>query len=61
MNFISYIVVDWNNSNPTLPRKPILMTKTEALRLNKQLLLNNETKRYVREELGFCLNNLNRK
>ena len=61
MSFISYIAVDWDKSNPILPEKPILMTKTEAFKLNKQLLLNGEKKRYVREELGLSLNNLNKK
>lgn len=61
MNFISYISVDWNQKNPIIPKKPILMTKIEAFNLNKQLLLNGEKKRYVREELGLTLNNLNKK
>tara|TARA_E500000331_G_C16981505_1_gene593760 strand:+ start:198 stop:383 length:186 start_codon:yes stop_codon:yes gene_type:complete len=61
MSFISYIAVDWGKSNPILPQRPILMTKTEAFKLNKQLLLNNENKRYVREELGLTLNNSNKK
>ena len=61
MSFISYIAVDWDKSNPILPEKPILMTKTEAFKLNKQLLLNGEKKRYVREELGLSLNNSNKK
>ena len=61
MSFISYIAVDWGKSNPILSQRPILMTKTEAFNLNKQLLLNNEKKRYVREELGLSLNNSNKK
>lgn len=61
MSFISYIAVDWSKSNPILPQRPILMTKTEAFNLNKQLLLNDEKKRYVREELGLSLNNSNKK
>jgi hypothetical protein len=61
MSFISYIAVDWGKPNSILPQRPILMTKTEAFNLNKQLLLNNEKKRYVREELGLSLNNSNKK
>ena len=33
MSFISYIAVDWGKSNPILPQRPILMTKTEAFKL----------------------------
>lgn len=61
MSFISYIAVDWDKANPILPQRPILMTKTEAFKLNKQLLLNGEKKRYIREELGLSLNNLTKK
>ena len=61
MSFISYIAVDWDEANPILPQSPILLTKTEAFKLNKQLLLNGEKKRYVREELGLSLNNSNKK
>ena len=61
MSFISYIAVDWDKTNPILPQRPILMTKTEAFNLNKQLLLNGEKKRYIREELGLSLNNTNKK
>lgn len=61
MSFTSYIAVDWGKPNPILPQRPMLLTKWEAFELNKQLLLNGEKKRYVREELGLGLNNLNKK
>jgi len=49
----NYIAVDWDrpHGHERLPEKPISMTKDEAFQLNKQLLLNGEKKRYVREEL----------
>lgn len=48
-----YIAVDWDrpHGHERLPEKPIQMTKEEAFKLNKQLLLNNEQKRYIRAEL----------
>ena len=50
---VNYIAVDWDrpHGHERLPEKPIKMTKEEACKLNKQLLLNNEKKRYVRLEL----------
>ena len=61
MSFVSYIAVNWDKPNPILPQRPMLLTKWEAFELNKQLLLNDEKKRYVREELGLSLNNSNKK
>ena len=61
MSLTPYIMVNWDKPNPILPKKPILLTKFEAFNLNKQLLLNGEKKRYVREELGLSLNNTNKK
>ena len=60
MSLTSYIAVDWDKPNPILPKKPILLTKWEAFNLNKQLLFNGEKKRYVREELGLTLKNVNK-
>jgi len=54
-------MVNWDKPNPILPKRPILLTKFEAFNLNKQLVLNGESKRYVREEFGLTLNNLNKK
>lgn len=50
---VNYIAVDWDrpHGHEVLPEKPIKMTKEEAFKLNKQLLLNNEKKRYIRAEL----------
>ena len=56
-----YIMVNWDKPNPILPKRPILLTKFEAFNLNKQLVLNGESKRYVKEEFGLTLNNLNKK
>ena len=61
MSFTSYIAVDWDKPNPILPQRPMLLTKWEVFELNKQILLKGEKKRYVREELGLGLNNLNKK
>ena len=60
MSLTPYIMVNWDKPNPILPKKPILLTKFEAFNLNKQLLLNGEKKRYVREELGLTLKNINK-
>ena len=56
----SYILVEYSDlselwsstcKRQSLIEKRINMTKDEAFNLNKQLLLNGESKRYVREEL----------
>ena len=56
----SYILIEYSDLSELwgstcrrqyLIEKKINMTKDEAFDLNKQLLLNGESKRYIREEL----------
>lgn len=48
-----YVLVDWNrpHGHERLNEKPLFMTKAEAHQLNNSLLLNKQSKRYIKSEL----------
>ena len=47
-----YILVDWDrpHGHERLSLKPITMTKNEAHKLNRALLINKQSKRYIKSE-----------
>lgn len=61
MSFISYVLIDWNQSLQSQNLKTFKLTKWEAWDLNKKFSINGETKKYIRLELGSTLINLKEK
>ena len=48
-----YILVDWDrpHGHERLSPKPITMTKNEAHKLNRALLINKQSRRYIKSEV----------
>ena len=48
-----YVLVDWNrpHGHERLSPKPITMTNNEAHKLNRALLINRQSKRYIKSEV----------
>lgn len=61
MTFISYVLIDWNQSLQSQNLKTFKLTKWEAWDLNKKFSINGETKKYIRLELVSTLINLKEK
>lgn len=61
MSFISYVLIDWNQSLQSQNLKISKLTKWEAWDFNKKFSINGETKKYIRLELVSTLINLKEK